>query len=128
MSCTSAVGTLPAGLPGLLTTAVTGPSVWGAACVVAWTPYAAQAAALLEQERASGHLLASISFGAGPSYLLRHHLLPAVLPALVRNALLRLPTTVLLLASLVLLSVLSVSATAWGRTRTRPDTERPAPA
>ncbi|MFJ9737321.1 hypothetical protein [Streptomyces sp. NPDC101166] len=36
----------------------------------------------------------------GPVYLLRHHLLPAVLPALVRNALLRLPATVLVLASL----------------------------
>ncbi|MFD9255098.1 ABC transporter permease subunit [Streptomyces bottropensis] len=159
---TDIVSTLPAVLAGLLTTAVTGPSVWGAACavcLVAWTLYAAQAAALLEQERASGHLLASVSFGAGPSYLLRHHLLPAVLPALVRNALLRLPTTVLVLASLgflglgeqpptpewgrllsenqpyvelapwtvlgpaaalVLLSVLSVSATAW--TRTRPGT------
>ncbi|MDX3640793.1 ABC transporter permease subunit [Streptomyces sp. MB09-02B] len=154
---TEVVSTMPAVLAGLLTTAVTGPSVWGAACavcVVAWTPYAAQTAALLEQERASGHLLASISFGAGPSYLLRHHLLPAVVPALVRNALLRLPTTVLVLASLgflglgeqpptpewgrllsenqpyaelapwtvlgpsaalVLLSVLAVSATGWGR-------------
>ncbi|MFE7767677.1 ABC transporter permease subunit [Streptomyces sp. NPDC057438] len=158
---TEVVSTLPAVLAGLLTTAVTGPSWWGAACavcLVAWTPYAAQAAALLEQERASGHLLASVSFGAGPAYLLRHHLLPAVLPALVRNALLRLPTTVLVLASLgflglgeqpptpewgrllsenqpyvelapwtvlgpaaalVLLSVLSVSVTAWTRTRPR---------
>ncbi|KFF98978.1 ABC transporter permease [Streptomyces scabiei] len=167
---TESVSTLPAVLAGLLMTAVTGPSVWGAACavcVVAWTPYAAQAAALLEQERASGHLLASVSFGAGPSYLLRHHLLPAVLPALVRNALLRLPTTVLVLASLgflglgeqpptpewgrllsenqpyvelapwtvlgpatalVLLSVLAVSATAWGSTRTRRHATGPAPA
>ncbi|MFM9588291.1 ABC transporter permease subunit [Streptomyces scabiei] len=157
---TEVVSTLPAVLAGLLTTAVTGPSVGGAACavcLVAWTPYAAQAAALLEQERASGHLLAAVSFGAGPAYLLRHHLLPAVLPALVRNAVLRLPTTVLVLASLgflglgeqpptpewgrllsenqpyaelapwtvlgpaaalVVLSVLSVSTTAWTRTRT----------
>jgi ABC-type dipeptide/oligopeptide/nickel transport system permease component/ABC-type antimicrobial peptide transport system permease subunit len=159
---TEVVSTLPAVLAGLLTTAVTGPSAWGAACavcLVGWTPYAAQAAALLEQERASGHMLASISFGAGPGYLLRHHLLPAVLPAVLRNALLRLPTTVLVLASLgflglgeqpptaewgrllsenqpyvelapwtvlgpvcalVLLSVLSVSGTAWGRSGSRP--------
>ncbi|WP_328505322.1 ABC transporter permease subunit [Streptomyces sp. NBC_00391] len=166
---TEVVSTLPAVLAALLTTAVTGPSVWGAACavcVVAWTPYAAQTAALLEQERASGHLLASISFGAGPAYLLRHHLLPAVLPALVRNALLRLPTTVLVLASLgflglgeqpptpewgrllsenqpyaelapwtalapaaalVLLSVLAVSTTTWGRAGTRRRAPGPGP-
>ncbi|WP_078853788.1 ABC transporter permease subunit [Streptomyces sp. FxanaA7] len=116
---TEVVSTMPAVLAGLLTTAVTGPSVLGAACavcVVAWTPYAAQTAALLEQERASGHLLASISFGAGPSYLLRHHLLPAVVPALVRNALLRLPTTVLVLASLGFLGLGEQPPTPeWGR-------------
>ncbi|KOG30745.1 ABC transporter permease subunit [Streptomyces resistomycificus] len=116
---TEVVSTLPAVLAGLLTTAVTGPSVWGAACavcVVGWSPYAAQAAALLEQERASGHMLASISFGAGPSYLLRHHLLPAVLPAVARNALLRLPTTVLVLASLGFLGLGEQPPTPeWGR-------------
>lgn len=116
---TEVVSTLPAVLAGLLTTAVTGPSVWGAACavcLVAWTPYAAQTAALLEQERASGHMLAAISFGAGPSYLLRHHLLPAALPALVRNALLRLPTTVLVLASLGFLGLGEQPPTPeWGR-------------
>lgn len=116
---TEAVSTLPAVLAGLLATAVTGPSVWGAAfavCLVGWTPYAAQAAALLEQERASGHMLASLSFGAGPGYLLRHHLLPAVLPGVLRNALLRLPTTVLVLASLGFLGLGEQPPTAeWGR-------------
>jgi ABC-type dipeptide/oligopeptide/nickel transport system permease subunit len=116
---TEVMSTLPAVLAGLLTTAVTGPSVWGAACavcLVGWTPYAAQTAALLAQERASGHMLASVSFGAGPSYLLRHHLLPAVLPSLVRNALLRLPTTVLVLASLGFLGLGEQPPTPeWGR-------------
>lgn len=111
--------TLPAVLAGLLTTAVTGPSVWGAAlavCLVGWTPYAAQAAALIEEERASGHLLASLSFGAGPRYLMRHHYLPAVLPAVLRNALLRLPTTVLVLASLGFLGLGEQPPTPeWGR-------------
>ncbi|MGW0712719.1 ABC transporter permease subunit [Streptomyces sp. NPDC002643] len=116
---TEVMSTVPAVLAGLLTTAVTGPSVGGAAlavCLVGWTPYAAQAAALIEQERASGHLLASLSFGAGPRYLLRHHLLPAVLPAVLRNALLRLPTTVLVLASLGFLGLGEQPPTAeWGR-------------
>ncbi|GAA4079723.1 ABC transporter permease subunit [Streptomyces shaanxiensis] len=111
--------TLPAVLAGLLTTAVTGPSVWGAAlavCLVGWTPYAAQAAALIEEERASGHMLASVSFGAGPGYLLRHHYLPAVLPTVLRNALLRLPTTVLVLASLGFLGLGEQPPTPeWGR-------------
>ncbi|TDC85427.1 ABC transporter permease subunit [Micromonospora sp. KC606] len=116
---TEVMSTLPAVLVGLLTTAVTGPSVWGAAgavCLVAWTPYAAQAAALLEQERASGHLHASIAFGAGPAHLLRRHLLPAVLPAVLRNALLRLPTTILVLASLGFLGLGEQPPTPeWGR-------------
>jgi peptide/nickel transport system permease protein len=116
---TEVVSTMPAVLAGLLTTAVTGPSAWGAAlavCLVGWTPYAAQAAALLEQERASGHMLASLSFGAGPGYLLRYHLLPAVLPGVLRNALLRLPNTVLVLASLGFLGLGEQPPTAeWGR-------------
>ncbi|TDC34062.1 ABC transporter permease subunit [Micromonospora sp. KC213] len=116
---TEVLSTLPAVLVGLLTTAITGPSVWGAAgavCLVAWTPYAAQAAALLEQERASGHLHAAIALGAGPAHLLRRHLLPAVLPAVLRNALLRLPTTVLVLASLGFLGLGEQPPTPeWGR-------------
>ncbi|SMD27129.1 ABC transporter permease subunit [Kibdelosporangium aridum] len=116
---TEVMSTLPAVLAGLLTTAVTGPSVWGAACavcLVGWTPYAAQTAAILEQERATGHILASISFGARPTHLLRHHLLPAALPAVLRNALLRLPTTVLVLASLGFLGLGEQPPTPeWGR-------------
>jgi ABC-type dipeptide/oligopeptide/nickel transport system permease subunit len=111
--------TLPAVLAGLLTTAVTGPSVWGAAlavCLVGWTPYAAQAAALIEEERASSHMQASLSFGAGPWHLMRRHYLPGVLPAVLRNALLRLPTTVLVLASLGFLGLGEQPPTPeWGR-------------
>ncbi|MDQ0930233.1 ABC transporter permease subunit [Streptomyces turgidiscabies] len=116
---TEVASTLPAVLAGILTTAVTGPSVWGAAlavCLVGWTPYAAQAAALIEEERASGHLLAALSFGAGPRYLVRHHYVPAVLPGVLRNALLRLPTTVLVLASLGFLGLGEQPPTPeWGR-------------
>lgn len=116
---TEVVSTLPAVLAALLTTAVTGPSAWSAACavcLVGWTPYAAQAAALFEQERASSHMLASVSFGADRAYLIRHHLLPAVLSPVLRNALLRLPTTVLVLASLGFLGLGEQPPTAeWGR-------------
>ncbi|MEU0533190.1 ABC transporter permease subunit [Amycolatopsis tolypomycina] len=116
---TEVLSTLPAVLAGLLTTAVTGPSVWGAACavcLVGWTPYAAQTAALLERERATNYVQASISFGAGPLHLVRHHLLPAVLPAVVRNAALRLPTTILVLASLGFLGLGEQPPTPeWGR-------------
>ncbi|MFF5372167.1 ABC transporter permease subunit [Streptomyces sp. NPDC013187] len=116
---TEVVSTLPAVLAGLLIAGVTGPSVWGAAsavCAVGWTPYAAQTAALLEQERASGHIAASVALGAGRLHLLRRHLLPSVVPALVRNALLRLPTTVLVLASLGFLGLGEQPPTPeWGR-------------
>jgi ABC-type dipeptide/oligopeptide/nickel transport system permease subunit len=116
---TEVVSTLPAVLAGLLIAGVTGPSVWGAACAVCavgWSPYAAQTAALLEQERASGHIAASVALGAGRLHLLRRHLLPAVVPALLRNALLRLPTTVLVLASLGFLGLGEQPPTPeWGR-------------
>lgn len=116
---TEVTSTLPAVLAGLLTTAVTGPSVWGAACavcLVAWTPYAVQAAALFEQERATEHVRVSKSMGAGPVHLMRRSLLPAVLPAVVRNAVLRLPTTVLVLASLGFLGLGEQPPTPeWGR-------------
>ncbi|MEO6089700.1 MAG: ABC transporter permease subunit [Umezawaea sp.] len=109
------VSTLPTVLAGLVTTAVTGPSVWdaaGAVYVVGWTPYAIQAAALFDQERASGHVLVSKSLGAGRMHLVRRGLLPAVL----RNALLRLPTTVLVLASLGFLGLGEQPPTPeWGR-------------
>ncbi|MFG2806661.1 ABC transporter permease subunit [Streptomyces massasporeus] len=116
---TEVASTLPAVLAGLLIAGVTGPSVWGAAsavCAVGWSPYAAQTAALLEQERASGHVAASVALGAGRLHLLRRHLLPAVVPALLRNALLRLPTTVLVLASLGFLGLGEQPPTPeWGR-------------
>jgi ABC-type dipeptide/oligopeptide/nickel transport system permease subunit len=116
---TEVASTLPAVLAGLLTTAVTGPSVWGAAaavCLVAWTPYAVQAMALFEQERATEHVRVSKSLGAGPVHLMRRSLLPAVLPGVLRNAVLRLPTTVLVLASLGFLGLgEQPPAPEWGR-------------
>ncbi|MEU7295515.1 ABC transporter permease subunit [Streptomyces exfoliatus] len=116
---TDVVATMPAVLAGLLVTAAVGPSLWGAAlavCLVGWSPYAAQSAALLEQERAGGHIAAARSLGAGRGHLLRRHLLPALSAPLLRNALLRLPTTVLVLASLGFLGLGEQPPTPeWGR-------------
>jgi ABC-type dipeptide/oligopeptide/nickel transport system permease subunit len=85
-------------------------------CAVGWSPYAAQTAALSEQERASGHIAAALSLGAGRLHLLRRHLLPALTGPLLRNALLRLPTTVLVLASLGFLGLGEQPPTPeWGR-------------
>ncbi|MGW1781091.1 ABC transporter permease subunit [Streptomyces sp. NPDC002143] len=83
-------------------------AVWGsgpttpvlAVAVVAWAPLAAHTSALLRQERATVHLTATRALGAGPWYLLRSELLPAVLPPVARHALLRLPGVALALASL----------------------------
>ncbi|WP_079658385.1 ABC transporter permease subunit [Streptomyces sp. 3214.6] len=83
-------------------------AVWGsgptapvlAVAVVAWAPLAAHTAALLRQERATVHLTATRALGAGPWYLLRSELLPAVLPPVARHALLRLPGIALALSSL----------------------------
>ncbi|MFE7929215.1 ABC transporter permease subunit [Streptomyces sp. NPDC057456] len=97
------VNAVPPVLAALLVTAV-----WGsgpttpvlAVAVVAWAPLAAHTSALLRQERATLHLTATRSLGAGPGYLLRSELLPAVLPPVARHALLRLPGIALALAAL----------------------------
>ncbi|MHC5902774.1 ABC transporter permease subunit [Streptomyces sp. S6] len=116
---TEVASTLPAVLAGLLTTAVTGPSVWGAGlavCLVGWAPYAAQASALFAEARAAGHVVAARSLGAGAGHLVWRHHLPAVVPGVVRHAVLRLPTTVLVLASLGFLGLGEQPPTPeWGR-------------
>ncbi|WP_223737201.1 ABC transporter permease subunit [Streptomyces purpurogeneiscleroticus] len=97
------VNAVPPVLAGLLVAGVAGsgpatPAL--AVAAVAWTPLAAHAAALLQQERATLHLEATRSLGASRWYLLRRELLPAVLPPVTRHALLRLPAVALALAAL----------------------------
>ncbi|WP_369393430.1 ABC transporter permease subunit [Streptomyces sp. CG1] len=97
------VNAVPPVLAALLVTAVAGggpatPAL--AVAAVAWAPLAAHTSALLRQERAAEHLTATRALGAGRWYLLRNELLPAVVPAVTRHALLRLPGTALALASL----------------------------
>ncbi|MFC4466382.1 ABC transporter permease subunit [Streptomyces xiangluensis] len=97
------VNAVPPVLAGLLVASVGGSGRWTpalAVTAVAWAPLAAHTSALLRQERATTHLTATRGLGAGPSYLLGHELLPAVLPPVVRHALLRLPGVALALAAL----------------------------
>ncbi|WAZ25235.1 ABC transporter permease subunit [Streptomyces cinnabarinus] len=102
------VTALPPVLVALLVTAVAGsgaatPAL--AVAAVAWAPLAAHTSALLRQERAALHVTATRALGAGPGYLLRHELLPAILPPVTRHALLRLPGIALSLASLAFLGL-----------------------
>lgn len=102
------VTALPPVVVALLVTAVAGsgtatPAL--AVAAVAWAPLAAHTSALLRQERAALHLTATRALGAGPWYLLRHELLPAVVPPVTRHALLRLPGIALALASLAFLGL-----------------------
>lgn len=97
------VNAVPPVLAALLVTAVAGsgaatPAL--AVAILAWTPLAAHTSALLLQERATLHVTATRGLGAGRWHILRHALLPAVLPPVTRHALLRLPGVALALASL----------------------------
>ncbi|MFJ6570483.1 ABC transporter permease subunit [Streptomyces sp. NPDC091292] len=97
------VNALPPVLVALLVTAVAGSGPWTpalAVAAVAWAPLAAHTAALLHQERATTHVLATRALGAGRRHVLRRTLLPAVVPAVTRHALLRLPAVALALAAL----------------------------
>ncbi|WP_181139211.1 ABC transporter permease subunit [Streptomyces sp. Ru72] len=97
------VNAVPPVLAGLLVTGVAGSGPWTPALAVAvgaWTPLAAHTSALLQQERATLHLTATRALGATDWYLLTRELLPAVLPPVVRHALLRLPGIALNLAAL----------------------------
>lgn len=102
------VNAVPAVLSGLLVVGVAGSGPHTAAlavAVVAWAPLAAHTSSLVAQERAATHLTASTALGAGRRHLLLRHLLPAVLPPVVRHALLRVPSVALALASLSFLGL-----------------------
>ncbi|GAA4142573.1 ABC transporter permease subunit [Actinomadura keratinilytica] len=97
------VNAVPPVLAGLLAAGIAGGTPWTpalAVAAVAWSPLAAHTSALLRQERATVHLAATRALGAGRWYLLRYELLPAILPPVVRHALLRLPGIALALAAL----------------------------
>ncbi|MFS0698264.1 ABC transporter permease subunit [Streptomyces nitrosporeus] len=116
---TETANALPAVLAGLVVAGVAGPGPWGAAAAVAavaWAPLAAHTSALYTQEKAAPHLAASLALGAGRGHLLRRHLLPGVVPPVVRHAVLRVPAVALALASLGFLGLgAQAPAPEWGR-------------
>ncbi|MFD8493050.1 ABC transporter permease subunit [Amycolatopsis sp. NPDC059657] len=94
---------LPPTIAALLVATVAGPGVFGAATAVAcvsWAPLAAHARSLALEQHAAQHLDAVRAIGAGRFWVLRRHVLPAVVPAVTRNAVVRLPGIALGLASL----------------------------
>ncbi|WP_079159513.1 ABC transporter permease subunit [Streptomyces griseus] len=116
---TETANALPAVLAGLVAAGIAGPGAWGAAAAVtavAWAPLAAHTSALYAQERAAPHVAAAVSLGAGRLHLLRRHLLPGILPPVVRHAVLRVPGVALALASLGFLGLgTQAPAPEWGR-------------
>lgn len=113
------VNALPPVIAGLLVAGIAGPGEWGAAAavaLVAWAPLAAHTAGLYEEERAASHIEGTLAIGAGRGHLLGRHILPGVLPPVVRHALLRLPALALALASLGFLGLgAAPPAPEWGR-------------
>ncbi|MFF0074593.1 ABC transporter permease subunit [Streptomyces sp. NPDC005494] len=116
---TETANALPAVLAGLVVAGVAGPGPWGAAGAVAavsWAPLAAHTAALTAQERAAPHVAVARSLGAGRWHRLRRHILPGVVPPVVRHAVLRIPAVALALASLGFLGLgTAAPAPEWGR-------------
>ncbi|MFF3172472.1 ABC transporter permease subunit [Streptomyces sp. NPDC057900] len=116
---TETANALPAILTGLVVAGVAGPGPWSAAAAVtavAWAPLAAHTSALYAQERAAPHIAAARALGAGRAHLLRRHVLPGVLPPVVRHAVLRVPAIALALASLGFLGLgTAPPSPEWGR-------------
>ncbi|MFF3782793.1 ABC transporter permease subunit [Streptomyces sp. NPDC001933] len=116
---TETANALPAILSGLVVAGIAGPGPLGAAvavAAVAWAPLAAHTSALYAQERAAPHIAAARSMGAGRWHVARRHLLPAVVPPVLRHAVLRIPAVALALASLGFLGLgAQAPAPEWGR-------------
>ncbi|TDB80751.1 ABC transporter permease subunit [Micromonospora sp. KC721] len=110
---------VPPVLVGLITAAAFGPSTGGAAVAVAataWAPLALHVAALVREELASGYVQACWLLGASRIRVLLVHVLPGVLPPVVRHAMLRLPGVALAIASLGFVGLGTQPPTPeWGR-------------
>lgn len=99
---------VPSLIVGLMVTAVLGPSIEGAAlavCLTAWAPLAAHTSDLLTEVSARPYVRLQPIWGVGPVRILLATVLPVVIPAVTRHAVLRLPGRALELAALSFLGL-----------------------
>ena len=83
-----------AGYRGYSGAAIWGPSAGGAAIavlIVTWAPLAAHTAALVEETRVRPYIAILPTLGASEAHILFGSILPSVLPAVFRHAMMRLP-------------------------------------
>ncbi|WP_394617281.1 ABC transporter permease subunit [Lentzea sp. JNUCC 0626] len=94
---------LPPVVVALPVAAVAGPGWTGALTAVtsvAWAPLASHARSLAAEQRGSSLLTSVRALGATRMHVVRRHVLPALVPPVVRNGLARLPAVALAVASL----------------------------
>jgi len=90
-------------LAGVIVAALMGPSVGGAALAVLWVtwpPLTTHAAALIDEALAAPHVKWMPLSGASRPEIWLRHVMPAVIPPLLRHGMLRLPGVALALAAL----------------------------
>ncbi|MCZ2815910.1 ABC transporter permease subunit [Modestobacter sp. VKM Ac-2984] len=108
----------PPVIVGVLVAAALGTSQAGAAlavALVAWAPIAAYVAAASEEVRRQRHVTVLPVLGVGPAAVTWRYVVPAVLPAAARNAVLRLPGVALALAAVGFLGLgAAPPAPEWG--------------
>jgi peptide/nickel transport system permease protein len=108
----------PPVVTGILIAAIWGPSAGGAAVavlIVTWAPLAAHTAALVDEARAQPYISILPTLGAGNGRILFGSIVPSVLPAVFRHAMIRLPGVALALAALGFLGLGPQPPTAdWG--------------
>ena len=109
---------LPPVLLGLVMAAIFGTGLGeaaAAAALVTWVPLSIHARNLADEARSSGYHQAAVLAGAGTGWLLRRHLIPAVVGPVLVNALTRVPSTALIIAALGFLGVgASHDSPEWG--------------
>lgn len=103
-----ALNALPSVLVGLVLAGVFGGSLWTAAAavvIVGWIPLAAHAATVAAEARRTGFYLWAQMQGASRTRLLLWHVIPSVVPAVIRHAASRIAHNALALAGLGFLGV-----------------------
>jgi ABC-type dipeptide/oligopeptide/nickel transport system ATPase component/ABC-type dipeptide/oligopeptide/nickel transport system permease subunit len=81
---------------------------------VLWAGLARELRAQVLSLRERDHIQAERAMGAGPLYVLRRHIVPAVVPLVVPQFVLTIKTAILLEASLAFLGLGDISAASWG--------------